>query len=330
MLSAGKRESASTTPADVRAKVRNALLSMQRYSWEQGVAAQAFLESGDTEMVVLFAKEAVSRQLADGRTAVIGGLSAVTDPAAIGEALLAAARTASDSSLKEAADRLLDWLLNKAPRNRDGVLYHLHDRPQVWVDSFYMSPPFLSAAGFHAEAFQQLTGLRTILLDPETKLFSHMWDDGLRAFARKAHWGVGNGWALSGMTRVIRTLPAGMPRERQTLIGWVREGVEACLPYMTNDGRFHDVIDDSSTFVETNLSQMLSYVLFRGMAGGWLAKSFRDAAEAMRKAAHARVDGFGLVQGVCGSPHFDRPGTAAEGQAFFLLMEAAADDFTRA
>jgi hypothetical protein len=46
----------------------------------------------------------------------------------------------------------------------------------------------------------------------------------------------------------------------------------------------------------------------------------------MRKAAHAKVDAFGLVQGVCGAPNFDRSGTATEGQAFFLLMEAAYRD----
>ena len=38
---------------------------------------------------------------------------------------------------------------------------------------------------------------------------------------------------------------------------------------------------------------------------------------------HAKVDGYGLVQGVCGAPSFNRSGTATEGQAFFLLMEAA-------
>jgi unsaturated rhamnogalacturonyl hydrolase len=38
------------------------------------------------------------------------------------------------------------------------------------------------------------------------------------------------------------------------------------------------------------------------------------------------VDRYGLVQGVCGSPEFSSPGTACEGQAFFLLMEEARRD----
>jgi unsaturated rhamnogalacturonyl hydrolase len=63
------------------------------------------------------------------------------------------------------------------------------------------------------------------------------------------------------------------------------------------------------------------------MQGGWLDSGYRKDADRMRRAAQSKVDRFGLVQGVCASPHFDRPGTAAEGQAFFLLMEAAADEF---
>jgi hypothetical protein len=53
-------------------KVKRALLTMQRYSWEQGVAAQAFLELGETDTVVLMAKEAALRQREDGRLGVLG------------------------------------------------------------------------------------------------------------------------------------------------------------------------------------------------------------------------------------------------------------------
>jgi unsaturated rhamnogalacturonyl hydrolase len=316
------------TPSDLCPRVKNALCAMQRYSWEQGVAAQSLLESGDTGLMMLFAKDAVGRQLADGRLGVMGNFTAVTDPASVGEALLLTAKMTGDSSLADAAARMTDWLLYRAPRNKDGILYHLHDRPQIWVDSLYMAPPYLSVAGHHEEAFKQIAGMRRLLLDPKKKLMSHMWDDGLQAFPRKAFWGVGNGWALAGMTRVIRTLPEKMASERNTLIGWVREGMTACLAHMRNDGLYHDVIDDPSTFVETNLAQMLSYVLFRGMKGGWLDSSYVQQAEKMRQAAQGKVDEFGLVQGVCASPHFDRPGTAAEGQAFFLLMEAAAADYS--
>jgi hypothetical protein len=71
---------------------------------------------------------------------------------------------------------------------------------------------------------------------------------------------------------------------------------------------------------------MLSYTIFRGVKGGWVPKSFLKDAEIMRKAARSKVDELGYVRDVCGSPTFEKPGTAAEGQAFFILMEAAARD----
>lgn len=306
------------------AKVKRALLCMQRYSWEQGVAAQAFLELGEADWVICFAREAAARQIADGRLAVIGNLSAATDPAANGEALLYAAQISGAPQLQTAADKMLDWLLHKAPRTREGAVYHFHDRPQVWVDSYYMGPPFLAAAGFPLEALAQVELYRNLLFDPAKKLFSHVWDDDSQSFARKDCWGVGNGWALAGMARVAASLPRELEAEQKRLRGYIRETADAALQYMRPDGLFHDVIDNPATFVETNFAQMLAYVLYRGMAEGWLSEAYLNQAEMMRRAAHDRVDAAGLVQGVCGSPNFDRPGTAAEGQAFFLLMEAAA------
>jgi hypothetical protein len=80
--------------------------------------------------------------------------------------------------------------------------------------------------------------------------------------------------------------------------------------------------------VETNLAQMLAYTIYRGTQAGWLETGYRAAANRMRRAAHAKLDDDGLVQGVCGSPDFAHPGVATEGQAFFLLMEAAYRDST--
>lgn len=309
-------------------RVKQALLAMQRHSWEQGVAAQAFLESGDDDIVVVMAHEAVLRQLPDGRLAVMGGAEAVTDPAANGEPVLHAARLTGDRALREAVERQLDWLLGLAPRTRDGILHHLIDRPQVWVDSFYMAPPFLAVAGHPDEAVRQVDGFRQLLWDPKAHLYAHMWDEARNAYARADHWGVGNGWAAAGLVRVIAALPDAMEDERQRLIGYLREVIDGCLAHARPDGLFHDVVDDPSTFVETNLSQMLAYAIYRAVDAGWLPEPYLVSADRMREAARDKVDRYGLVRGVCSAPRFDRPGTAPEGQAFFILMEAAATALT--
>lgn len=84
-------------------KVTKAMLAMERASWEQGVAAQALLELGETDLVILMAKEAVLRQANDGRLADLASNDNVTDPGANGEPVLAAARTTGDSQLMNAA-----------------------------------------------------------------------------------------------------------------------------------------------------------------------------------------------------------------------------------
>lgn len=199
----------------------------------------------------------------------------------------------------------------------------------IWVDAFYMQPPFLAVAGHPEEAVKQIMGYRKILLDPEKKMYYHIWDQDRKKFERGLFWGVGNGWAAAGMTRVVRALPKSMESEKKIIAGFISELLDACLKYQRSDGLFHDILDDPNSFVETNTAQMLAYTIFRGVKGGWLDRSFLKYAMKMRWAAHNKVDQYGLVQGVCGAPNFNRPGTATEGQAFFLLMEAAYNEMIK-
>jgi unsaturated rhamnogalacturonyl hydrolase len=308
---------------DTIKKVKKAMLSIQRMAWEQGTAAQALLEMGDSEMVILFAKEAVLRQGKDGRLAQVDSITAVTDPASNGEALLYAYMQTGEEYLKKASDAMLEYLLLHAPKTPDGILYHINTEPQIWIDAMYMAPPFLAVAGSFDEAIKQVDGFRKYLWNSEKKMFSHIWDEGKKSFGRKDFWGVGNGWAAAGMTRVVKALPDEHKDSRNKIIGYIREVLDGCLRYQREDGLFHNVVDDTESFVETNLAQMLSYTIFRGVKAGWLDDSYTPKAEKMRKAAHSKVDKFGLVQAVCGSPDFNHSGTACEGQAFFLLMEVA-------
>ncbi|HXY39463.1 MAG TPA: glycoside hydrolase family 88 protein, partial [Vicinamibacteria bacterium] len=222
-----------------------------------------------------------------------------------------------------AAERMLEYLLKRAPRCADGTIHHVGDKPELWIDSMYMAPPFLAKAGRPEEALRQVEGLRRRLWHPRQRLFSHIWDERRQAFVREAFWGVGNGWAAAGMVRVRAALPEAMGEERERLGGYLREVIDGCLAHQRTDGLFHDVLDDPRSFVETNLAQMLAYSIFRGTREGFLQAPYREAGERLRRAALARVDAEGYVRGVCGSPSFDRPGTATEGQSFHLLMESA-------
>jgi unsaturated rhamnogalacturonyl hydrolase len=307
----------------VKEKVKTAMLTMQRASWEQGVAAQALLESGDYEIVYLMAKEAALRQTSEGRLSVVYSDNGVTDPAASGEMVLRMAGETGDSELAEANKKMLDYLLQKAPRSETGIIYHTLNSPEIWVDSMYMAPPYLCLAGQPDECIRQIEGIRKALWNKKAQLYSHQWHDGEKKFLNEKFWGVGNGWAVAGLARIIDDLPESHITAKSTLINYATENIDGCLYYIRADGFFHNVIDDNSTFIETNLSQMLAYSIFRGIKSGWLPSSYLPYARKMRDAAYSKVDVYGYVQDVCGAPSFDKPGRATEGQAFFLLMEAA-------
>jgi rhamnogalacturonyl hydrolase YesR len=304
-------------------KVKIAMLSMQRATWEQGVAMQALLELGEEELVLLMVKDAVLRQSEDGRLAMLGEEFALTDACSPAEAVLWAAKKTGEVAFQKSFDKLVDYVEKKAPRNAEGVIYHFTNIPQIWSDATYMLPPFLAVAGKFKEAVQQIEGIRAALWNPEKKLLSHMWDCEKKSYPRKDCWGVGNGWSAAGVTRVIFILPDTMQAEKKKLISYVQDIIDGCLAYMRSDGLFHNIVDNPQSFVETNLAQMIAYSIYRGISGGWIDRKYKEQADRMRAAAHVKVDELGLVQGVCGSPEFDHPGTATEGQAFFLMMEAA-------
>ena len=303
-------------------RATSAALAMQRKDWEQGIFAQSLLQSGQRERLIQVTRAAMVQQTPDGRMGVVvsGG---PTDPAMGGAAYAQAAQWTSDPAMQQAVDRMLEWILHKAPRNADGVLYHTFEGPQMWSDGINGAPPFLAAMGHYDEAMKQIEGYRKLLFNPEKKLMAHIWDDGKRQFADPTFWGGGNGWTAAGLACVIRSLPASRQNDRNHLVALGRQVIDGCLAYQRADGLFHNVIDQPDTFVETNLAQMLAFAVYQGMSDGWLPSSYRAPADKMQNAARSKMDPYGFIQGACSAPDFDRPGISTEAQSFCILMESA-------
>jgi rhamnogalacturonyl hydrolase YesR len=304
-------------------KVVKAMLCMQRWPWEQGVGSQALLECGEEEAALLFALDAVTNQYKDGRLAMKSDRYAAMDPASNGEAVLYAWKKTGEPRFREAFDRMTDYILYRAPRTKDGIMFHNENEGHIFSDAAFMVGPFLVLAGHPDEAMKQVRGFFRHLMHPEKKLLSHIYDGDKEVFIRKALWGVGNGWSAAAAARMIRFMPDSKEAEKRELAGMAKGIIDACLVFQRPDKLFHDVVDDPGTFVETNLAQMLSYTIYCGVKAGWLDASYIIKADEMREAVYKKVDSFGLVQDVCGSPAFDHPGTAVEGQSFYLFMESA-------
>src|SRR5271157_356508 len=303
-------------------KATAAAMAMQRRDWEQGILAQAMVEAGDRQRMILLTRAAMVQQTPDGRMGVVVSGSP-TDPSMGGCAYAKAAEWSGDAEMRQAVSGLLEWIRKGAPRNADGILYHVFGAPEMWSDGFNCAPPFLAAMGFVDEALAQIEGYRQRLWNKEKKLLAHIWDDGIRQFRDGNFWGGGNGWAAAGLARVLRSLPRERSQDRDRLATFAREIVDGCLQHQRSDGLFHDVVDQPATFIETNLAQMLAFTIYEGITAGWLDANYRQHADRMRAAARMKMDADGYVQGACSAPNFNRPGISTEAQAFCIMMEAA-------
>lgn len=304
-------------------KAIQSMLCMQRMAWEQGTASQALIAAGRTDQAILFARDAVVRQNGEGRLGIIGNDPGVTDPASNGEAVLLAWKETGDIKYKNAADAMYGYLKNTPHKTADGVLHHVTYAKQVWSDASFMAPPFLALMGDFDESVKQIEGFRKYLMDPEKKLYYHIWDETENKFTRKLFWGGGNGWTAAGIAKIIGILPDDRKDLKDKMVLYGKEVIDGCLTYMRSDGLYHDIIDDSSSFIETNLGQMLAFAIYTGVRTGWLDTTYIEKADIMRKAARSKIDENGIVQGAAGSPSFDKSGTSTEAQSFFIMMEFA-------
>jgi unsaturated rhamnogalacturonyl hydrolase len=304
------------------AKALSAMLGFQRASWEQGVAGQALIEAGEQGAAVALARASLVHVNQSGVVAAWDG--SPTDPLMLGDTLWWAAQRTGEPELRKAADDMLQFALAGAARAPDGTPYHQPSTQEMWSDGSFTSPPFLAAAGHYDEAVAQLRGVIQRLWDPEKKLMHHRWSERNQTLTHAAHWGGGNGWTAAALTRVIRSLPPEHQADRALLAGILKELLDGCRACQRPDGLFYDEVDNPASYVETNLAAMLAYSIYESVRGGWLPESYLSAADRMRAAVRAKVDQDGFVQGVAGAPSFDRPGISTEGQAFFILMEAAA------
>ena len=318
-ISPGKKQKTNS----VAEKARNVMLAMQRASWEQGTVIQAMIECADYEMLRLLVNEALVRQTPDGRTCMLGSDNNVTDPVAAGYGILKCYELFGDEKYKQAADRLYNYCKNTAPRNDAGTVYHLNNSREIWSDSIYMLPPFLAAYGDYDECLKQIRGYRDRLWNPDKKLYSHRWSDDKNRFINAKFWGGGNGWAAASFAIIHELLPADKQAYKTEIATCLSELLEGLQAAVRPDGLFNDSVGEPDSFVETNLSQMAAFAIFKSVKSGAIDAKHLAFAQKMKTGTLAKVDEYGYVQGAAGSPYFNSPGTSSEAQAFLLMMLAA-------
>ncbi|MEQ2876887.1 glycoside hydrolase family 88/105 protein [Enterococcus asini] len=244
-------------------------------------------------------------------------LDELDDCGSFGNFMLESLNYQSDPRIAAIAKRIADFMENKVIRQSDGAFYRKDDT--MWVDDLYMSTPFLTRywklTGDERcldDAAQQFLLFKKRSFMEKENLMSHIFDTKFNK-ANRIPWSRGNGWVLFSLSELLNELPENHEK-REALVEFFNQMVAGILNYQDQDGLWHQVIDDETTYPESSCTAMFICAMSRGIRNGYLSDNQKEEAIAAVKHAWQGLityclDKDGNLYGVCrGSGHsFSRP-----------------------
>lgn len=229
--------------------------------------------------------------------------------------------------------------LPAVPRPACGGLSHKVRCPgQLWLDGLYMAGPFLTEYAHRTGddalrelAIEDVRLVRDHTRDPATGLWVHAWDENRKAAwcdpatgRAPEVWGRALGWVPVAIYDMVDALPPDHPA-RAELLDTARDLLDAARKVQGPDGRWYQVLGRPGApgnWLENSCSCLLAAAIFRGVRRGWLAESFRPAAERAFAGVTASLtaDGDDLqIGGVC-------IGTGVGDYAFYCARPTSVND----
>jgi unsaturated rhamnogalacturonyl hydrolase len=215
------------------------------------------------------------------------------DHVAPGRELLLVYEQIGEGDFLEAAKKLAAMHEQFLPNAR-GARLHRPDLPgwrkQIWVDCMDVDPPFLALLGrltgeeeYVTRAAEEITAYAHCLQDETTGLFFHGWEEDCGSNGHL--WARGNGWALMGLVETLMLLPRAEPRSVE-LMERLQAQCRGLRRSQDDDGLWHTVINQSTTYLESTLAVMVAYALREAFAAGLLdQREFGEMEHRARKSA---------------------------------------------
>lgn len=342
---------------DTVAKVKDKMLNIIHYSWENGTATEALLELDEPDVsvygkkpfppprvlsadspVIKIAQYALAGRV-PGKKPIMDGDGASGDPASMGVAVLLANSTLQDPTYFRAAADQLDFLLNDVPRAPNGAISHRESEVQPWNDFVYMAPPFISYYGaltgnitLVKEGKRQIGLYREILKDTNgTCLWHHVmmgsWQD-------PSFWGTGMAWVAAGATRTLQTMAKSqfafqLIPDMWELAGWTGELINAAWQYQKPDGSLPNHANLPDDFSDAAWTALLASATYRLAVQTGNEQWIHNAEKAFKWVETQIADDGTLKSVVNPLSWWELGAQSPEGQAFVLLLQAAYRDFCK-
>lgn len=277
----------------------------QFWEWTQGVGLfgiwKLYQESGEGRyMDILLAY--YERQLKVGLPAK--NVNTVTPLLAMS---YVAEKTGNETYL-EICREWAEWILKDFPRTREGGLQHITsdtlNEGELWDDTLFMTVLFLANAGrilgdqrYIDEAQYQFLLHVKYLADRKTGLWYHGWTfQGDHNFAG-AFWGRGNCWVTAAIPELLSMIDCPESVRRFLTEAWRRQA-EALLALQEENGMWHTLVDDPSSYLEASATAGFAYGILKGVEMGMGPKEWAGKALKALKAIMDCTDEDGVVHQV--------------------------------
>lgn len=220
-----------------------------------------------------------------------------------------------DEKYKKAID-LLRSQLDTHPRNDDGGFWHKKIYPhQMWLDGLYMGAPFYAEYAYrntrpqdYKDIINQFITVARHTYDPKNGLYRHAcdvskterWAD--KTTGQSAHsWGRAMGWYAMALVDVLDFIPKHEPGRDSLLV--ILDNVATQIKRLQDKeaGVWYQVLDrsgDKGNYLESSVSTMFVYALYKAVRMEYIDKSYLAVAEKGYKGImdnFIEVDDKGLV-----------------------------------
>lgn len=190
-----------------------------------------------------------------------------------------------------------EWLVRGLPRTEEGGFQHLTsdtlNEQELWDDTLFMAVLFLARMGvlennrkWKEEALYQFLLHTKYLADKKSGLWYHGWTFKGRHNFAGAFWGRGNSWVTMAIPQLFEILDC--PESIKSFLTEVlKDQVKALAGYQAENGMWHTLIDDDTSYVEASGTCGFGYGILKAVHMGLVDPEYETCA---RKALSAILD----------------------------------------
>lgn len=183
----------------------------------------------------------------------------------MGHTMITLHEATGDEKYLDIAVKKAEYLKNEALRFGEGVLQHTvsqdNDFPgQAWADTLFMAAYFLLRMGkklnnreYIDDALNQYYWHEELLQDEKTNLYYHGWDNLNKNHMSGFYWARANAWAALTMAEALKLIDYLYPMFMQ-IDGSLRDQLSSLVRLQSEEGLWHTLLDDGSSYLETSAS----------------------------------------------------------------------------